>query len=94
MAYLFKIFTRIKFPYKNKHNDNDDDDDDDDDGDDDDDDDDDDDNDGLFRLSLNPNEGDIAVHGFMAAPSGLCACVKCWLSRCCPSAVNALLPYG
>ena len=94
MAYLFKIFTRIKFPYKNKHNDNDDDDDDDDDGDDDDDDDDDDDNDGLFRLSLNANEGEIVVHVFMAAPSGLCACVKRWLSRCRPSAVNAILPNG
>ena len=82
MAYSFKIFTRIKFPYKNKHNDDDDDDDDDDDND----------KDGLFRLSLNPNEGEIVVHVFMAAPSGLCACVKRWLSRCCPSAVNALLP--
>ena len=83
MAYSFKIFTRIKFPYKNKHND-----------DDDDDDDDDNDKDGLFRLSLNPNEDEIVVHVFMAAPSGLRACVKRWLSRCCPSTVNALLPYG
>ena len=63
MAYSFKIFTRIKFPYKNKHNA-------------DDDDDDDNDKDGLFRLSLNPNEGEIVVHVFMAAPSRLCACVK------------------
>ena len=80
MAHSFKIFTRIKFPYKNKHNDDDDDDDDDDDG--------------LFRLSLNANEGEIVVHVFMAAPSGLCACVKRWLSRCRPSAVNAILPNG
>ena len=77
LAYSFQIFTRIKFLHKNKHHDGDDDDDDD---------------NGLFWLSTNSNEGEIAVHGFIAALSGLCACVKCWLSRCCPSRVNALLP--